>query len=215
MDRPANFSAPAPAWGWAARRSIVESEDKLVVDQVRTPTAADSNFSYISRCRPVCRRLAWPPERSRSVPPTRLPPMAYDYRIIADENLLLITGSGEVSSKDIYRVVTAFQKDPAWNPTMNMLVDWRDVTELQIEEKDLAQLAEDALGPDHMALGTPLGPRAAVVLAGHEHARVPMKYYTYLRESGLKAKIFFGMDEAAKWLGVSPDLSDGDDESLA
>lgn len=139
--------------------------------------------------------------------------MAYDYRIIADENLLLITGSGEVSSKDIYRVVTAFQKDPAWNPAMSMLVDWRSVTDLHIEDQDVAQLAEDALGPDLMQLGTPLGPRAAVVLASHEHARVPMKYHTYLRGSGLKAKIFFDMQEAARWLGVSTDLFPEDDES--
>lgn len=141
--------------------------------------------------------------------------MAYDYRIIADENLLLITGSGEVSSKDIHRVVTAFQKDPAWNPTMSMLVDWRDVTDLQIDEKDLAQLAEDALGPEQMQLGTPLGPSAAVVLAGHDQAGVPMKYYTYLRKSNLKAKIFFRIDEAAAWLGVSPRLFHGDDEPSA
>ena len=138
--------------------------------------------------------------------------MAYDYRILADENLLLITGSGEVSSKDIHRVVTAFQKDPAWNPTMPMLVDWRAVTDLDVEEEDMARLADDALGPDLMELGTPLGPRAAVVLATHEHASVPMKYYTYLRKSKLQAKIFFRMDEAAKWLGVSPDLFHTDDE---
>ena len=139
--------------------------------------------------------------------------MAYDYRIIADENLLLITGSAEVSSKDIYRVVTAFQKDPEWNPSINMLVDWRGVTDLHIEEKDLEQLAEDALAPDQMQLGTPLGPKAAVVLVGHEHAGVPMKYYTYLRKSNLKAKIFFRIDEAAKWLGVSPELFQDVDES--
>lgn len=132
--------------------------------------------------------------------------MAYDYQIIPDENLLLITGSGEVSSKDIHRVVTAFQKDPEWNPTMNMLVDWRRVTDLQIEEEEVAQLADDALGPDQMRLDTPLGPRAAVVLAKHEFARVPMMYYTYLRESGLQAKIFFRIDEAAKWLGINAEL---------
>lgn len=130
--------------------------------------------------------------------------MAYDYRILAGENLLIIKGSGDVSSKDIHRVVTAFQKDPAWNPTMPMLVDWRQVTDLQIDKDEVAQLAEDALGPDQMQLGTPLGPRAAVVLANHEYARVPMMYYTYLRDSGLQAKIFFDMDEAAKWLGLEP-----------
>ncbi len=142
----------------------------------------------------------------------RLPAMAYDYRILADENLLLITGSGEVSSKDIHRVVTAFQKDPVWNPTMNMLVDWRGVTDLHIAQEDLEQLAEDALGPDQMQLGTPLGPSAAVVLAGHEQVGVPMKYYTYLRKSNLKAKIFFRIGEAAEWLGVAPGLFSGDDE---
>lgn len=139
--------------------------------------------------------------------------MAYDYRIVADENLLLITGSGEVSSEDIHRVVTTFQKDPAWNPTMNMLVDWRAVTELHVDEEQVAQLAEDALGPDQMQLGAPLGPRAAVVLARHDQSRVPMMYYTYLRKSGLKAKIFFRIDEAATWLGVSPDLFNGSDGS--
>ena len=134
--------------------------------------------------------------------------MAYDYRINADENLLLITGAGEVSSKDIHRVVTAFQIDPAWNPTMNMLVDWREVTDLDIDVEDMEQLAEDALGPDQMKLGTPLGPRAAVVLASHDHANIPMKYHTYLRASNLKAKIFFNMAEAATWLGISPQLFD-------
>lgn len=134
--------------------------------------------------------------------------MAYDYRIIADENLLLITGAGEVSSKDIHRVVTTFQKDPAWNPNMNMLVDWREVTDLDIDVEDMEQLAEDALGPDQMKLGTPLGPRAAVVLSRHDQASIPMKYHTYLRASNLKAKIFFHMDEAARWLGVSPELFD-------
>ncbi len=139
--------------------------------------------------------------------------MAYDYRIIADENLVLISGSGVVSSEDIHRVVTSFQKDPAWNSTMNMLVDWRGVTELHIDEEQVAQLADDALGPDQMQLGTPLGPSAAVVLARHDQSRVPMMYYTYLRKSGLKAKIFFSIDEAATWLGISPDLFHDSDES--
>lgn len=138
--------------------------------------------------------------------------MAYDYRILPDENLLLITGSGDVSSADIYRVVTAFQKDPAWNPSMKMLVDWRDVSNLHIQEEDLARLADDALGPDQMERGTPLGPSAAVVLTGHQHASVPMMYYTYLRKSGLKAKIFFHIDEAAKWLGISPQIFNDDIE---
>lgn len=139
--------------------------------------------------------------------------MAYDYRLLPEENLLLITGSGAVSSEDIYRVVTAFQKDPEWNPRMDMLVDWRQVTDLQVEEDEMAKLADDALGPDQMQLGTPLGPRAAVVLASHEHARVPMMYYTYLRKSGLKAKIFFEIKEAAKWLELSADLFRNDDDS--
>lgn len=183
-----------------------------------TPTAVRLFFLNFERPN-VVPQTARPPDSSCSVTPTGFvnptspSSMAYDYRIIADENLLLIAGSGEVSSKDIYRVVTAFQKDPAWNPTMNMLVDWRSVTDLHIEDQDVARLAEDALGPDQMQLGTPLGPRAAVVLVGHEHARVPMKYYTYLQKSGLKAKIFFGIDEAAQWLGVSADLFPGDDES--
>lgn len=132
--------------------------------------------------------------------------MAYDYRIIPDENLLVITGSGEITADDIHRVVTAFQKDPSWHPTMNMLVDWRRVTAVHAEPEQVERLAADALGPDQMELGTPLGPSAAVVLGSHEHTRVPMMYYTYLRKSGLKAKIFYRMDEAAKWLGISSGL---------
>lgn len=131
--------------------------------------------------------------------------MAYEYRIIAEENLLLITGLGEISAEDIHRVVTAFQKDPAWNPSMNMLVDWRRVSDVQVDDADAARLADEALGPEQMQLGTPLGPSAAVVLSSHAHARVPMMYHTYLRKSGLKARIFFSIEEAAKWLGVSPE----------
>lgn len=128
--------------------------------------------------------------------------MPYDYRIFADRNLLLITGSGLVTSEDIHRVVTGFQRDPAWRPTMMMLVDWRRVSELSIDPDEVAKLAAEALAPEQMELGTPLGPRAAVVLSGHEHVEVPMLYYGQLRKSGLKAKIFFGMEEAAEWLGV-------------
>src|SRR5690606_29885236 len=61
--------------------------------------------------------------------------MSYEYRIIPEEDLLIITGSGTVSSDDLYRVVTAFQKHPAWRPSMKMLVDWRHVTELDVDEE--------------------------------------------------------------------------------
>lgn len=128
--------------------------------------------------------------------------MSYEYRIIPEQDLLLIKGRGSVTSADIHRVVTAFQRDPAWRPTMKMLVDWREVDDLHIDLDEVRQLASDALDPGLMQLGTPLGPRAAVVLSGHEHASVPMLYHSYLRKSGLKAKIFFAMEEAARWLGL-------------
>lgn len=67
------------------------------------------------------------------------------------------------------------------------------------------ELSKDALAPNRMELATPLGPRAPVVLLSHEQADVPMLYNTYLRKSVLKAKTFFNMDEAAKWLGISPE----------
>lgn len=139
--------------------------------------------------------------------------MSYEYRIIPEEDLLIITGSGAVSSDDIYRVVTAFQKDPAWRPSMKMLVDWRHVTELDVDEEGVARLAQDALGPEQMGLGTPLGPSAAVVLSRHDQARIPMMYHTYLRKSGLKSKIFFSMEEAARWLGISVDRVNSQDDS--
>ena len=131
--------------------------------------------------------------------------MAYDYRIVPDLDLLIITGSGTVSSDDIRRVVTSFQRDPAWHPDMKMLVDWRRIDELLIELDDVQQLATEALTPEQLERGTPLGPSAAVVLADHKHASIPMLYYGYLRKSQLKAKIFFRMEEAARWLDVDFD----------
>lgn len=128
--------------------------------------------------------------------------MAYDYRILPEQDLLIITGSGTVTSDDIRRVVTGFQKDAEWRPNMKMLVDWRRIDDLMIELEDVHQLATEALGPDMLELGTPLGPSAAVVLADHKHASVPMLYYGYLRKSQLKSKIFFRMEDAAKWLDI-------------
>ena len=134
----------------------------------------------------------------------RLPAMAYDYRILADENLLLITGSGEVSSKDIHRVVTAFQKDPDWNPTMNMLVDWRGVTELLIDLDEIRTLATEALDEERMQLGKPLGPRAAVVIQNPDHEMIPKVYAGYLRKSGLETLVTYKLQEALDWVGVDP-----------
>lgn len=128
--------------------------------------------------------------------------MAYEYRILPDKDLLLITGSGTVTSAEIHRVVTAFQRDPEWKPSMKMLVDWRRVEDLEIDHDDVEKLAAEALDPEKMKLGTPLGPRAAVVLSSHRHASVPMLYHTYLRASRLESKIFFNLAEAAVWLGV-------------
>lgn len=133
------------------------------------------------------------------------PPVAYEYRVLSDLNLLLITGHDVVTSSEVHRVVTGFQRDPKWNPSMPMLVDWRGVTDLQIDLDEVTKLAEEALSPEQLSRGAPLGPRAAVVLAHHQHASVPMMYHTHLRKSGLKAKIFFSLDEAASWLGIEPE----------
>lgn len=85
---------------------------------------------------------------------------------------------------------------------MSMLVDWRQVDDLHIDQEEVEKLAAEALDPERMKLGTPLGTRAAVVLSSHKHASIPMLYYTFLRSSQLQAKIFFKIEEAAAWLGV-------------
>lgn len=139
--------------------------------------------------------------------------MAYDYRILPEQDLLIITGSGTVTSDDIRRVVTGFQKDAAWHPNMKMLVDWRRIDDLLIELDEVHQLATEALGPDKLKLGTPLGTSAAVVLADHKHASIPMLYYGYLRKSQLKSKIFFRMEDAARWLGIDFNSLPADDPS--
>jgi len=135
--------------------------------------------------------------------------MAYDYRIIPDQNLLLITGSGSITSEDIHRVVVSFQRDPAWQPTMNMLVDWRRVYEVLIELDEIKQLVADALTPERKELGKPLGMRAAVVLSDPDHETIPLLYAGYLRESGLETKIFYRLDRAAEWLGVDSEALQG------
>ena len=131
--------------------------------------------------------------------------MAYEYRIIPEQNLLVITGSGTVTSADIYRVVVSFQEDPAWDSSMNMLVDWRLVDELLIELDDVKRLALDAVNPAKQELGMPLGPRAAVVLSDQNHETIPLIYAGYLRKSGLETKVFYKIVSALVWLGADPD----------
>ena len=128
--------------------------------------------------------------------------MTYDYFVAPEHNLLVIVGSGSISSADIYRVVTAFQKDPEWNPGMNMLVDWRRVTGLEIDLDQVRQLASVSVDGELQKLGTPLGPRAAVLIANFDYESIPKVYAGYLRKSGLQTKVTYRADEAAEWLGL-------------
>ena len=114
-------------------------------------------------------------------------------------------GTGTLTDRDFVDCYAAMVADPGYDPSLDQLVDLTAVERFEVtsvgarELGDLMRLS-DALIPDRVR------PRVAAVAASDEGIAILWMYRSVREHRGspVKLAIFWSLDDARSWLGLSP-----------
>ena len=119
--------------------------------------------------------------------------MPADYHIDLQRRRVISRGWGALTFEDCLGHMRRLSGDPAFDPTFSQLMDFREVTLVQMSHSDVYELAT-------RSLFSPVSRRAFITRAAVQFgmARVFQQYRTAMGEFGIR--VFEDYDEAVKWL---------------
>jgi hypothetical protein len=128
--------------------------------------------------------------------------MPADYTIDSARRVLVVRFWGRLSRSDAIAIRSRLRADPAFDPSLNDLVDLTDVTAIDLTAEDLQHFG-----------GTPLarGIRYAVVATTPLTYGIARVFQAYRESQGAPIEVFHDRASAERWVG----LAGGGDEPPA
>jgi hypothetical protein len=71
-------------------------------------------------------------------------PTMVRYEIVSAERLVVVTGTGKLTAQEIIEAQNAVRVDPAFDPSFDVLADYRDVTGTDLDRTSLTVIAHNA-----------------------------------------------------------------------
>jgi hypothetical protein len=129
--------------------------------------------------------------------------MPLDIWLDADENLRFAVGRGRLTDRDLLEAWGDALADPTYDPTVDNLVDMRDVDEFEVTPVGAQRLA-DVMAMCTQPLAPGVRPKVACVAPGDRAFEVLRMYEMYRELQGSPARYFVcrTMEEARCWLGL-------------
>ena len=138
----------------------------------------------------VARRLA---AGRRDAVPEKLT-MPVTYHIDKATNILFAKASGELTAEDIQVFRRAAVEDPDFDPHLDTIFDFLDITGLQLSGDEVRELTHSAIFHERS--------RRALVVPSKVMFGVSRMYSLYIRAESDVMKVFYDMKDARRWLGL-------------
>jgi len=116
----------------------------------------------------------------------------YSYTIDSEAHFVLVEYHGRLSVDEMLRFREEVSRDPAFDPTLNVIHDFRGVTQTDLSADDIQTLSRRTVFAESVRYGV-------VVNTQHQHALVRM-YDGYRRYRPGHLSIFRDMGEALAWI---------------
>ncbi len=120
--------------------------------------------------------------------------MSVTYHIDTAKNVLFAKADGELTAGDIQAFRRAAVKDPDFDPHLDTLFDFLDITGLQLSGDEVKELTLSAIFHDRS--------RRALVVPSKVMFGVSRMYSSYIRADSDVLKVFYDMNDARRWLGL-------------
>ena len=114
------------------------------------------------------------------------------YKIDSARRLVLTRAWGELSSRELFDVMSQILLDPRFDPTYRSLGDLRDVTSITVDAMETAQTAASPLFAK--------GARRAIVATSDVAFGMARMFATFSERAGHEVRVFRDMALAEAWL---------------
>jgi len=141
-----------------------------------------------------------PASKEGDGPEIRAPLSFPDYRIDTAVGLVSIRFTGKLTFSDIVNYVSCLRADPRFNPTFAEIVDLRQVESVELSARETMDLADQVDPFSFDSKRAFVAQSQAQIRAAHLHR--------ILRTERKTIHVFLSIEEARKWIGCVPDLSD-------
>lgn len=118
--------------------------------------------------------------------------MPVNYQLYPDENLVVVTYSGDLSLQDIIEIRKQGMADPDFNPEFHVIDDASAVTSTSLNFDQLSQASEKSI--------INRGVRRALVAVTDLQRGMANMYRVLSESEGHNFKVFSDIDEAKKWI---------------
>ena len=118
--------------------------------------------------------------------------MGMSYKIDQERRLVITRGWGELSSRELFDVMSQILLDPRFDPTYSSLGDLREVTNVTVDTFATAQTAASPLFAE--------GTRRAIVATSDVAFGMARMFAAFSERSGHEVRIFRQMTPAEAWL---------------
>jgi hypothetical protein len=126
--------------------------------------------------------------------------MSLKYEIIEDLKLVLAVGEGVITFPELMEHIDQLGNDPKYKKPMKKLVDYRNVSSIQMTSSESETFAQKKAGLSDVFIGEKCAIVAPVDPA-YGMARVHDSLMDY-KEPGIETSVFRDWDEAQNWLAV-------------
>ena len=120
--------------------------------------------------------------------------MSVTYHIDKARNVLFAKADGELTAEDIQIFRRAAVQDPDFDPHLDTIFDFLDITGLTLSGEEVRELTLSAIFHERS--------RRALVVPSKVMFGISRMYSLYLRADSDVMKVFYEMDEARCWLGL-------------
>ena len=115
-----------------------------------------------------------------------------NYRIDQERGIVFTRGWGELSTRQLFDVMSQILLDPRFDPGYRSLGDLRDVTSITVDTFATAQAAASPLFAD--------GTRRAIVASSDVAFGMARMFASFSERSGQEVRVFRDMQLAEAWL---------------
>jgi hypothetical protein len=114
------------------------------------------------------------------------------YKIDRERRIVLTRGWGELSTRELFDVMSRILLDPRFDPTYRSLGDLRDVTSITVDVMETAQTAASPLFAE--------GTRRAIVATADVAFGMARMFASFSERTGQEVRVFRDMTLAEAWL---------------
>lgn len=118
------------------------------------------------------------------------------YVIYKEHRMILSTGSGQLTSADISACIDQARSDPEFDPNFDQLVDFREVSFVDVSSGETRALANKPLFSAES--------KRAIVAPTAAHFGFARMFAAYneMSQSPSHMRVFYDLGPALKWLGI-------------